>query len=126
MTALLCCTLWLVGNFLFMAAEVRAAVEYTGKSFSDPFSEDTKARPAADDSTKRIASKVDLSGLTVQGIVVSPDGNLAIVKGKVVRTGDTIQGFRIHAIETDGVIFSGGAAGQQKFYKITHKGQAPS
>jgi hypothetical protein len=76
------------------------------------------------DPKKQLESKVDLSGLTVEGIILSPDGNLAIVKGKVVKAGDSVKGFLVHAIEADGVLFSYGAGGQKKIYKITHKGQA--
>lgn len=99
-----------------------AAVEYTGKTYPDPFV-DKANMPAGSDPKKQVQAKPNFASLTVEGIVISPGGNLAIVKGKVVREGENVQNFRVHSIEADGVTFVYKAAGQDKLHKVTHKGK---
>lgn len=108
----------------FFCAPAFAAVEYTGKNFSDPFSDGPPAAAGAADAEKQMSDMMsDLAALTVQGIVVSPDGNLAIIKGSVVRVGDKLKSYSVHSIDVGGVVLTANVGGQTKYYKLQQKGQ---
>ena len=72
------------------------AVEYAGRLFRDPFADgDAKtvsARPASQDER-----------LSLQGVIWSSGRPQAIVNGKIVKIGDTIQDAEVLDIRKDGV-----------------------
>lgn len=107
------------------AAENRT-IQYIGKDFNDPFEDKgVFAGKTADDKTPQQDMQARLSGLVVEGILLSPRESLAIINRKVVRVGDLISGFKVRAIEVDGVVLVTEPPAPVKSYKLTHKGKRP-
>lgn len=76
------------------------AVEYTAEGFRDPFQTYEKAKK--DLAVKQAAPKPP-PPLNIQGMVWGSDIPQAIINGKVLKVGDTVDGVKITNIDKEGV-----------------------
>ena len=90
---------------LFWAVLPGRAVEYTGKSFRDPFSDKNAAVVTAPGLSSAQASQI--SAIDLQGIVLSPGKSpRAIIDGAIVTLGSNLKAGRVKNITKDGVTIS--------------------
>jgi len=115
---------WLFGGlfcmiglgFFFLRSEAQAAVEYTGRSFGDPFdSGETTGAPL--DADKGAA---EISSMSLEGLVWGAKYPQAIINGQVVTLGSTVEGFEVVAIDKTGVQLRTG--GREVHLRIKRKG----
>ena len=89
---------------------LRPTVEYKADSLRDPFRSPEKQekiiKPAATPATQQLAPEVPLPALNISGIVWGGIFPQAIINGKVVKPGDSIEGVNIVDINKTGITVS--------------------
>ncbi len=87
----------LLAAVFLLAAVPATAVEYAGRLFRDPFGEEG-GRPASPS-----PAATEETPFLLQGVIWSSDHPQALINGKVVRPGDTINDAEVLDIRKDGV-----------------------
>jgi len=82
----------------------RPRVEYSADKLRDPFQGAVSEQGVGGPGTENAASS-----LSISGIVSGEKMSQAIINGKVVKVGDTIEGFNVIDINLDGVTVSSGS-----------------
>ena len=91
------------GNYAFAAEE---GFVYNDKGRRDPL----LRLVTSDGVVMNYDADVEISDITLEGIIYDPDGNsMAIVNGRVVRVNDKIGYFTVVEITSEKVVFSKGA-----------------
>ena len=86
-------------GIFFSISEALAAVEYTGRSFGDPFdSGETGAAPVESGQ-----GAAEISSMSLEGLVWGAEYPQAILNGQIVKIGDTLEGYEVVAIDKTGV-----------------------
>ena len=94
--------------FIVRKSEIKESVSRV-PSFAD---EHKNSQPISSPSFSSLPSygapkeEKNLPDFVVNGIVISPDGNIALINDQIIRAGDNIEGARVERIEDSRVVLS--------------------
>ena len=87
-------------SLVMLTVTLLAAAPAFAQAFRDPM------RPAGSAPAVSVTKRAAAQSLKLEGVIASGTARVAIVNGRVVRAGDTVAGFQIVKILTDGILYT--------------------